>query len=111
MFDRFVPFVRALDRMSRSLGLALDFVHLAVELAADCAMPVLVAFVPAMRRVDRVHRAFSPISNLVGFLIDVPCDLRDLDAGDWPDHSIAMGHWWHRGACWNCKSAERNRQR
>src|SRR5260370_5527596 len=105
-----MPFVRALDRMSSAPGLALELVHLAVELAADRPMPVLVAFVLAMRRVDRVHRAFTPISNLVGFFIDIPCDLRDLHTGDRPDDSVAVAPSWHRGARWNFKSAKRNRQ-
>ena len=103
--------VRALDRMSRTLGLVLDLVTLAIELAADRVMPILVAFVPAMRRVDSIRRTNSPVPHLVGFLIYIARDLGDLDARDRLDNGIGVDKRWHRRACWNCKSSKRNCQR
>jgi hypothetical protein len=111
VLDRFMLIVRALDGVACSDGFVIHFVDLAVHFPADRMMAVLVAFVPAMRRVDRIHGTDGPIPHLIGLLIDIACDLCDLDAGDRLDDGIGMDKWWHRSACWNCKSAKRNCQR
>src|ERR1700676_1036946 len=106
-----MPLVCALHRVGCSDGFVIYFVDLAVHFSVDRVMPVLVALVPTMRRVNCIDSAGRAILELVGFLIDVTCKLRDLDTGQRLVGRIVMPDGWHGGSCRNCKSAKRNRQR
>ena len=87
VLDGFVLLMRTVDRIGGAFGFALALIDLAVELAADRAMPILIRLVPAMRRLDRILRTLRTVLHLVGFLIDLAPDLSDLH----PDVILADG--------------------
>jgi hypothetical protein len=80
--DCFVLSMRALDCMSCSARLGPDLVDLAIDLALDGVMPILVAFMPTMGRFNGVRRAGCTIMDLVGLFIDIAFDLGELDAAN-----------------------------
>ena len=104
--------VRALHRVGRSDGFVVYFVDLAVHFAGDRVMPVLVGFVPAMRRIDSVDctsRAWSLISSVFSSTSRASCAI-------WMPPAFLLTYFvgprrWHRRTHWDCKSAKRNRQR
>src|ERR1700722_8022678 len=103
--------VCALHRVGCPDGFVFYFVDLAVHFAVDRVMAVLVAFVPAMRRIDGVNRAGRAVLDLVRFLIDVTRELRDLDTASLLADILVRLRRWHRRTRRDCKSAKRNRQR
>src|ERR1700735_99361 len=106
-----MPLVRAMHCVGRAHSFVVCFVYLAVDFAGDRVMPVLVTFVSAMRRVDSIDSAGRAVPHFVGFLINIACDLGDLDAGNWLDDGAGVDKWRHRRTRWNCKSSKRNCQR